>query len=417
MTERRAAAPLSVRYEQVRQRTRALVATLSAEDCVAQSMPDASPAKWHLAHTTWFFDTFVPARKVSMRAGDAQRTRYGYLFNSYYEAEGARQPRQARGLLTRPSLQEVFEYRDEVDLRMLEVLSRDPSPEQLEVIELGLHHEQQHQELLLTDVLHLFGQSPLSPRYSEATPSASASLEQRYVQYDGGLVEIGHDGSTFAFDNEGPRHRVYLDPFELAARLVNNAEYREFIDDGGYRRPELWLSDGWAACQRAEWQAPAYFRGTTAEPLQFSLHGELGLDAEAPVRHVSYYEADAFARWAAARLPTEAEWEHAAQASGWAAQFFEAAQLLPVARASLLGSVWVWTSSAYAPYPGFQTVPGALGEYNGKFMCNQMVLRGGSCFTAEGHLRCSYRNFFYPDARWQMSGIRLARSASRGKPS
>jgi ergothioneine biosynthesis protein EgtB len=379
-------------YRDVRQATEALCRGLAVEDYVAQSMPDCSPLKWHLAHTTWFFETFVLAAQPDYRPFDP---RYGFLFNSYYEAVGARWDRPARGLLTRPTVEEVMKYRAHVDARMTEI----DGPRA--IIELGLHHEQQHQELMLTDLKHLFGLNPLDPVYraegaAPASTMHAAPLEWR--SFDEGIRELGHAGGGFAFDNEGPRHRALVPAFRFASRLVTAGEYAAFIADRGYQRPELWLSDGWATVQREGWLAPLYWRndggdGDAGDFTIFTLGGRRALAADEPVLHVSFYEADAYARWAGARLPTEAEWEVAAQAGG---------------AAQLHGVGWQWTGSAYAPYPGYRPSAGALGEYNGKFMCNQLVLRGSSLATPPGHARDTYRNFFPPHARWQFSSIRLA---------
>lgn len=407
-------------YKSVRARTEWLCRTLELDDYTAQSMPDASPVKWHLAHTTWFFEAFVLRRaEPDFRP---HREAYHFLFNSYYEAEGPHQARPERGLLTRPTVQEVFEYRNAVDFRIARALrSGALDAELLGVFELGLHHEQQHQELMLTDLQHLFARNVLAPAYVNGKPALSAPIVRRFVEFPGGLVTIGQDGQGFAFDNERPAHRTYLEPFSIASTLVTNGEYLEFMRDGGYQRPELWLSDGWAFCREAMLEAPLYFRKRDGAWFRFSLYGEHELDLYAPVCHISYYEADAYARWAGARLPTEAEWEVAAlsekraqgasTASNGGSRVIDELCLVPRATASLFGETWVWTSSAYAPYPGFVPAPGALGEYNGKFMCNQLVLRGGSCFTPPGHVRATYRNFFYPSARWQVTGIRLARSS------
>jgi ergothioneine biosynthesis protein EgtB len=379
------------RYAAVRGHTEALAASLSPEDQCVQSMPDASPAKWHRAHTTWFFEEFVLGPSLSgYRAFDPD---YRYLFNSYYETVGPRHPRPQRGLLTRPSTGEIGAYRAHVDAGMTELLSRDSAIPP--IVELGLQHEQQHQELLLTDILHAFAQSPLSPA---AQPQwhepASAPGPTRFIACDGGLVRIGHDGAGFCFDNETPAHTVFLEPYQLASHLVRNSDWLAFIADGGYRTPTLWMSDGWARCQAEDWSAPLYWREIDGRWHQMGLGGLAPLDPAAPVRHVSWYEADAFARWAGARLPTEAEWEAASTRN----------QI-----AELTGHVWQWTDSAYRPYPGFRPVAGAVGEYNGKFMINQMVLRGGSLATPADHARPSYRNFFHPEKRWQFSGVRLAR--------
>ena len=380
-------------YRQVRAHTETLAAPLSPEDACAQSMPDASPAKWHLAHTTWFFETFVLER---FEAGfEPFAPAYRVLFNSYYNAVGDKHPRPQRGLLTRPSLEEVKAYRAQVDARLLALLPSLP-PEALELVELGLHHEQQHQELLLTDVLHLFSCNPLAPAYGEVQlPLAAPAAPSRWVAFGEGVVEIGHDGRGFAFDNEGPRHRVFLGAYELASRLVAHAEYAGFIEAGGYREPSLWLSEGWDWCRAQQREHPLYWRRGAAGWQHFSLAGLRDLLPHEPVTQVSYYEADAYARWAGARLPTEAEWEHAASSSGELQQ--------------LDTHAWQWTASAYLPYPGFKAGAGAVGEYNGKFMVNQMVLRGGSAATPRSHVRRSYRNFFPASACWQFTGIRLAR--------
>jgi ergothioneine biosynthesis protein EgtB len=415
--------PLARRYVEVRRATEDLAAGLSPEDCQVQSMPDASPTKWHLAHTSWFFETFVLGGRAPYDA------RFGYLFNSYYESLGARVARGARGLLTRPSLGEVRDYRRHVDggiLRLLEAGDVDDATAAR--IVLGLHHEQQHQELILTDVKHALGSNPLLPAYRAAAPSGPGVAPSApappvgWVEHAGGVVEIGHAGpgprgEPFAFDNESPRHRVVVEPFRLADRLVTAGEYLAFIHDGGYRRPELWLSDGWAAARAGAWTAPLYWRERDGTFAVFTLDGVTPLEAAAPVEHVSYYEADAYARWAGVRLPTEAEWEVVAGPGPIEGNFLESGALRPrphpvSTRAAhpsqLFGDAWEWTRSPYVPYPGFRPAAGALGEYNGKFMCNQVVLRGGSCLTPRTHMRATYRNFFPPDARWQMTGIRLA---------
>jgi ergothioneine biosynthesis protein EgtB len=413
-------AALAERYRAVRGATEWLCAPLSPEDCQLQSMPDASPAKWHLAHTTWFFETFVLAA-----AGPGHKPfneTFNYLFNSYYEAVGPRHPRPQRGLLSRPPLEEVYRYRAAVDERverLLNWIDRERLRELGPVLTLGLHHEQQHQELILTDVQHALSLNPLRPAYRECAENRGADAprspgEVRWIEYPAGLRRVGHGGDGFAFDNESPRHRVFVEGFRLAHRLVTCGEYLRFMDDGGYRRPELWLSDGWAACRAHCWQAPLYWELEGGIWRRFSLFGVRPVDPAEPVCHVSYYEADAFARWAGARLPTEAEWEVAAAAAPVAAGP-EGPSLCPrplaagtTGLAQLDRDVWQWTASPYVAYPGFRPAAGALGEYNGKFMCNQMVLRGGSCATPRSHLRRSYRNFFPPEARWQFTGLRLA---------
>lgn len=394
MSEPNAAAP-AARYREVRGHTAALAAPLSAEDSCVQSMPDASPAKWHLAHTTWFFETFVLERWE--RGFAPFDPAFRVLFNSYYNAVGDKHPRPQRGLLTRPALAEVMAYRAEVDSRMLRLLAT-PEPAVLALVELGLNHEQQHQELLLTDIKHLFSCNPLLPAHGERLPAAAPAPALQWLAFDEGVSEIGHAGEGFAYDNETPCHRVVLQRHEMASRLVTNGEYAAFIDAGGYRDPALWLAEGW------DWQAaqrrdhPLYWRRGAAGWREFTLAGLHALDHHAPVAHVSYFEADAYARWAGVRLPTEAEWEHAAVEAGEGP-----------ALQQLYGERWQWTASAYLPYPGFRASAGAVGEYNGKFMVNQMVLRGGSCATPRGHSRASYRNFFPASACWQFSGIRLAR--------
>jgi ergothioneine biosynthesis protein EgtB len=411
---------LLFRYTDIRSRTTALAAPLSPEDCQAQSMPDASPAKWHLAHTTWFFETFV--LEAHQPGFEPFEPAYRVLFNSYYNGVGERHPRPQRGLLTRPSLAEVLAYRVHVDdhlQRLLPTLARNPAP--CALVELGLQHEQQHQELLVTDIKHLLSCNPLQPAYHAAPPppaaAAAAALPLQWCAFDGGLCEIGHAGSGFAFDNEGPRHKVYLNPYALASRLVTNAEFAGFVEAGGYRNPALWLAEGWDWRCALALEQPLYWRRTGGTWQEFSLAGLGPLQGAQPVVHLSYYEADAYARWAGARLPTEAEWEVAAaslQTQGSAGPFADPGALHPQAAvepglAQMFGDAWEWTQSDYAAYPGFRAAEGAVGEYNGKFMVNQYVLRGGSCATPRGHVRASYRNFFPATARWQFSGVRLAR--------
>jgi len=422
------------RFDAIRLTTEWLASPLSPEDSGLQSMPDASPVKWHLAHTSWFFETFV------LEPGLAGYTRFDesfhVLFNSYYNLIGDQHPRPERGLISRPALSDVLAYRAHVDerVRSLFAAGRGALPGSLAgTFEIGLNHEQQHQELILTDVKHLFSCNPLLPAYRPAPPpSPRAPLAGRgddnraWQAHEEGIRWIGHEGEGFSFDNEGPRHRTFVHAFEIAARPVTNADYLQFLEDRGYDRPELWLSDGWTARQSAAWRAPYAWTKRDGAWSQFTLTGPRPLDPNEPVCHVSYYEADAFARWAGLRLPTEAEWEIAAEAAlaGGATEgnFLESGLWHPARAAQSpgaegsshagpqwLGGVWEWTQSPYVPYPGYRTLPGALGEYNGKFMCNQMVLRGGSCATPRSHIRTTYRNFFPPSARWQFSGIRLAR--------
>jgi ergothioneine biosynthesis protein EgtB len=406
---------LAARFRATRGRTERLCAPLEPEDYQLQSMPECSPPKWHLAHTAWFFETFVLAEH-------APRFRpyhplYGYLFNSYYDAVGDRWPRPARGLLSRPTVAEVYAYRHAVDDRTLTLLeSADERTFSVitPLIELGLNHEEQHQELLLTDLKHAFGLNPLRPAYAaplDAPRTAVTPLEREH--HPASIQLVGHAGAGFAFDNEGPRHRVFVAAFEIASRPVTNGDFLQFIDAGGYDRPVLWLSDGWAARQRHGWLAPQYWHRDDSDAgwRLFTLRGERPLDPAEPVCHVSYYEADAYARWAGARLPTEFEWETAAGSRDVRGNFLDSERLHPAAGGAFYGDVWVWTASPYVAYPGYRPAAGALGEYNGKFMCNQMVLRGGSCATPAGHVRQTYRNFFPPDARWQFSGLRLAKDA------
>jgi len=406
------------RFQAVRSASVALADPLSPEDCMGQSMPDASPVKWHLAHTSWFFETFVLERADG--AYEPFHPAFRVLFNSYYNGVGPQHARPERGLLTRPGLDSVLAYRRHVDERTTRLLEAGALPEEaLAIVEIGLHHEQQHQELILTDVLHLFSRSPLRPAYRADGPRPDAKpTPLRWHAHAGGLVEVGHAGPGFAFDNEGPRHRAHLVPFELASRLVTNGEYQAFMEDGGYERPELWLSDAWARIQAEGWRAPLYWEPGDRGWRQLGLAGLRDVHPDEPVCHVSHYEADAYARWAGARLPTEFEWETVAAAAPRDGSFVESGVLAPTgapetdgAPVQLFGDCWEWTASPYGPYPGFTPPPGALGEYNGKFMANQMVLRGGSCATPASHVRATYRNFFFPDARWQWSGIRLARDA------
>lgn len=426
------------RYESVRGHTERLAAPLSPEDQTVQSMPDVSPTKWHRAHVTWFFETFVLA---DLQPGFAPfQDSYWFLFNSYYEALGPRHARPMRGVISRPGAHEVGDYRSHVDARMADLLdSLDDGSlaKAAPTIELGFHHEQQHQELLLMDIKHVLSLNPLQPVYAGSpAPAAADAGSLGWVEYDGGLVEIGHRSMTghpgapddFCFDNELPRHQQWLAPYRLADRLVTNGEWQAFVADGGYQRPELWLSDGWARVTSEGWQAPLYWTETDGAWLEHTLHGTRPVDPSLPVCHVSHYEADAYATWAGKRLPTEAEWEHAASLQdarvghhAGAANLADVETFHPRAAGApdgtlrqLFGDCWEWTGSAYLPYPGFQPAAGAIGEYNGKFMSSQMVLRGGCALTPPGHVRASYRNFFPPGARWPMTGVRLADDATGG---
>ncbi|CAG9164377.1 ergothioneine biosynthesis protein EgtB [Cupriavidus pampae] len=408
---------LVAQYRHVRAATEALVADLSDADATVQSMDDASPAKWHLAHTTWFFEEFVLAARIpDYEPVDPQ---YRFLFNSYYEAVGARHPRPRRGLLTRPSLDEILAYREAVDEAMLSLLADAQTDEEAALVTLGLHHEQQHQELLLTDILHLFAQNPLRPAYAPeilAPVIADPRPAPEWIRFTGGVVAIGHGGDGFAFDCEGPRHNVLLQPYQLSSHPVTNRQWFEFIEDGGYQSTGLWLSDGWRWVCDHGIQGPEYWEEREGTWWQMTLHGMQPVDPDSPVTHVSFFEADAFARWAERRLPTEAEWEHAARNLPPTGNFAEGHALRPLpdrqntagVLRQMFGDVWEWTGSAYLPYPGFRPSAGAVGEYNGKFMSSQMVLRGGSCVTPESHIRATYRNFFYPHQRWQFTGVRLA---------
>ncbi|MEP6701796.1 MAG: ergothioneine biosynthesis protein EgtB [Betaproteobacteria bacterium] len=437
---------IAQRFHDIRTTTLELAEPLTPEDCALQSMPDASPVKWHLAHTSWFFETFVLGPNLSQYR--PFHPQFKILFNSYYNAVGGKYPRAERGMLSRPGLADILAYRDHVDQHMHELLAHGVPDAVGALIELGLNHEQQHQELILTDLKHLFSKNPLHPAYRKPWPLTTIhSRERNWIAYAEGLYEIGHQGDAFSFDNEGPAHWALVHGFKLASHPVTHGDFLEFIADGGYRRHELWLSLGWDAVQSRGWQAPAYWEQHGDAWHTFTLHGLIEVDPNTPVCHISYFEADAFARWAGERLPTEFEWEVAAR-SALAAQAAEAADsegIDPLAAgtperapaiggnfleyrsfhplalrdaptrgtpAQLFGDVWEWTQSSYAPYPGFRAPAGAIGEYNGKFMCNQYVLRGGSCATPASHIRATYRNFFPPEARWQFSGLRLARDDS-----
>jgi len=411
-------------YERVRQISLALAAPLSDEDCQVQSMPDASPTKWHLAHVTWFFETFILERfEPGFRAFEPM---FRVLFNSYYQGVGERHPRAQRGLITSPTMAEVKRYRANVDERIAALLAARPDERGLvELVTLGLHHEQQHQELLLTDIKHVLSFNPMHPPYAKRWPIGAVNPKPlRWHAYEGALFDIGHDATSdgcFCFDNETPRHKGYLTDFEVASRPVSNDEFLAFIDDGGYQRPELWLSMGWDWVQAGGRKAPLYWHCDQGRWLAHTLQGSVEIDPHTPACHLSFFEADAYARWAGARLPTEAEWEVAARKLGRPASkhdnFADRGAFHPLPSAvhdddepiQLFGDVWEWTQSNYSPYPGYRPLPGAVGEYNGKFMCNQFVLRGGSCATPTGHVRASYRNFFPPDAQWQFTGLRLAR--------
>jgi len=399
-------------FEQTRAQTLALAEPLTPEDMGLQSMEDASPPKWHLAHTTWFFEEFV--LKPSLPGYRPRDDRFALLFNSYYVQAGPRHTRSKRGLLSRPSVPDVLDYRAHVEEALRDGLARQAftlEQDDLDaLITLGCHHEMQHQELLVTDLLHAFSYNPLLPAYAEPKPAAMHPVrETRWTEHAGGLVEIGHDGNGFAYDCEGPRHKVWLEPYRLADRPVTNADWIAFMDDGGYATQPLWLMEGWAVREQNGWDSPLYWWRQDDGWWTYTLQGPRPIDLEAPVVHVSYYEADAFARWAGYRLPTEAEWEAAAEPTRLTGNFLETGALSPRAGPSgLWGDVWQWTSSAFSPYPGFTPPDGAIGEYNGKFMVNQMVLRGGSCATPERQMRASYRTFFYPHQRWQMLGLRLA---------
>ncbi|MHC5063129.1 MAG: ergothioneine biosynthesis protein EgtB [Planctomycetota bacterium] len=407
-------------FEDLRTTTMALCEPLEPEDMVVQTMPDVSPTKWHLAHVTWFFETFVLAR--SRAPYMPFRTGYHELFNSYYQSEGKPFPRAQRGLLSRPTVDEVRAYRKHVDREVLKLIEHGPEEvieQAAPIVEVGLQHEQQHQELLLMDVKHVLAKNPLRPAYRQEKSAPRAAVPALdWCSYAGGRVTVGATDGSFFFDNEGPEHPVLVQPFELASRLVTAGEYLEFMADGGYQRPEFWLADGWDIVQRENWRAPLYWEESRYGWQMMTLAGMRAVDPGEPVCHVSYYEADAFATWARRRLPTEFEWEHAARGQEVAGTFLESEVFHPQsleesgeesAPAQLFGDVWEWTASAYAPYPRYAPFAGGLGEYNGKFMSNQMVLRGGCCVSPQRHLRKTYRNFYYPQQRWMFAGIRLAR--------
>ncbi len=401
--------PLRNRYVRIRATTLELIADLRPEDTVVQTMPDVSPTKWHLAHVTWFFERFVLEPCGVARISDE----YHYLFNSYYNSAGNMHPRPRRGEITRPTLEEVLEYRARIDESMLELIDAGLiSGERADVLTLGLHHEQQHQELILTDIKHVLAQNPALPpaRKDVRRPPGATAPTLEFLPGKSGIVRIGHERVGFCFDNETPAHDALLHPHDIANRLVTNGEFREFIAAGGYEQPEHWLSDGWSTIRERGWNRPLYWDESLET--EFTLSGRTPIDDDAPVVHVSYYESDAFARWAGCRLPTEFEWERAARNAPVQGNLLGSTFWHPVASGSgqqWFGDAWEWTSSAYAPYPGFKPLPGSLGEYNGKFMCNQMTVRGGSCVTADDHVRATYRSFFYPDSRWQFLGFRLAR--------
>ncbi len=418
------ASALVDRFLEIRARTEELAQPLSDEDAALQSMPDASPTKWHLAHTSWFFETFLLERLQTAFAPFDPAFRV--LFNSYYNGVGEKHPRAERGLISRPDLQTVLAYRAHVTAAMAQLLQAQPGDAELNSLTtLGCQHEQQHQELILTDLKHLLSKNPSQPAYQPRWPlTPVASRKLNWIRHEGGLIEIGQDTDAdhFAYDNEGPRHKVWLTPFELASHPVTHGEFAAFVADGGYERPEYWLSLGWDWIRSHNITRPMYWAGDAQSGWQtFTLHGRVPIDAQTPMCHVNYFEADAYARWAGARLPREAEWELAASAVPIRGNFAESNALHPLALqessdvqsaalpAQMFGDVWEWTQSAYLPYPGYRPAPGAVGEYNGKFMCNQFVLRGGSCATPQSHIRHTYRNFFPPDARWQFSGLRLAR--------
>ena len=409
---------LADQYQRVRQASELLCATLEPEDYVIQTMPEMSPTKWHLAHTSWFFETFVI--KTHAAGYRPLNPQYAFLFNSYYNAAGKMHFRPHRGLISRPTVKDTFNYRKHVDAAVLRLLREagEGKFEELEpLIALGLNHEQQHQELMLTDIKHVFWMNPLRPAFSaDQLPRAAAAAACQWHDCPGGLAEIGHEGAGFCFDNERPRHQVFVNPFALGTKLVSNREYLAFMEDGGYGRAELWLSLGWTAVNDHGWHSPFYWEKRDGRWWMMTLAGMRPVQGSEPVCHLSYFEADAYARWAGARLPTEAEWEVCASPAPLEGQFVESGHFHPAPAAGaadvleqMFGTLWQWTQSAYSPYPGYRAAAGALGEYNGKFMCNQYVLRGASCATPRSHARRTYRNFFPPDARWQFMGLRLAK--------
>ncbi|NQT61800.1 MAG: ergothioneine biosynthesis protein EgtB [Candidatus Marinimicrobia bacterium] len=413
-------AQLIEKYTAIRRFTEQLCEPLEKEDFVVQSMPDVSPTRWHLAHTAWFFETFI--LKPKLTDYETPNELYNYLFNSYYNAVGEQFTRAERGHLSRPTVDEVFAYRHHVDheiIRLFETLDEHKISELESIFVLGLHHEQQHQELMLTDIKHVFFQNPIYPAYVEVESAKSIDNYQElsWTSFDGGQVQHGFSGSEFSFDNETPRHDVLIQPFELGNRLVTNREYLSFIKDGGYNQPALWLSDGWALINKEGWIAPLYWLHEENQWFEFTLSGLVPLNLDSPVTHLSYYEADAYANWCGARLPSEHEWEYAAQNLRIDGNFVQTQRYHPAPAepatvsqlSQMFGDVWEWTRSPYTPYPGFKSASGAVGEYNGKFMSSQIVLRGGSCVSSSDHLRSTYRNFFYPHSRWQFMGIRLAR--------
>ena len=418
-----AGARLIERFKQVRDFSTRLCRNLQPEDYVVQSMPDVSPTKWHLAHTTWFFETFVV--KVWAQRYRSEVPQYAYLFNSYYNAAGDMHRRDLRGLISRPTVAETYRFRQSIDeyvIQLLEGADEALLAEVEPIIILGIHHEQQHQELLVTDIKHVFAQNPLYPVFENATESIAEQkiAPQRFVDFDEATVTIGHAGADFSYDNEGPRHRALVGPFALSSRPVTNGEYLAFIEAGGYTRSQFWLSLGWTTVQEQRWEAPLYWVKRDGAWWNFTLSGFRPVEESEPVTHISYFEADAYANWDGARLPTEFEWERASAGLPIAGNFVDTQRFHPAPAGAaeseklqqMFGDVWEWTRSAYLPYPGYRAAPGALGEYNGKFMCNQMVLRGGSCATSRDHIRATYRNFFQPEKRWQFTGIRLARDTA-----